>query len=243
MLAAVRDLHLLELVAETLRAPLDDLAAVVLDWLRGVAPPDWLECYGRGVEDYRLPKRQQEREALALAVGADGFALLDALDAPDAPAAARATPMGTTLRDVWRVPYVREASGPRWRTGAELPPVGERLQLPYDPEAHYSTKRRMEWSGDKAHVTETCDEDATHLITHVLTCPAMQPDMASTTDIRQRLADKGLTPAEHFIDAGYVDAALLVGSRRDHDVSLEGPVRGRRGDQARRSKPMSSAAS
>lgn len=101
----------------------------------------------------------------------------------------------------------------------------------------------MEWSGDKAHVTETCDEDATHLITHVLTCPAMQPDMASTTDIRQRLADKGLTPAEHFIDAGYVDAALLVGSRRDHDVSLEGPVRGRRGDQARRSKPMSSAAS
>lgn len=115
MLAAVRDLHLLELVAETLRAPLDDLAAVVPDWLRGVAPPDWLKCYGRGVEDYRLPKRQQERETLALAVGADGFALLDALAAPDAPAAARATPMATTLRDVWRVHYM----GGKWTALAD----------------------------------------------------------------------------------------------------------------------------
>ena len=225
VLAAVHDLHLLELVAETLRAALDDLAAAVPDWLRGVARPDWFERYGRRIEDYRLPKRRQEREALALAVGADGFALLDALDAPDAPAAARATPMVATLRDVWRVHYAREESGPRWRTGAELPPVGERLQSPYDPEAHYSTKRRMEWSGYKVHVTETCDEDAAHLVTHVLTCPAMRPDMASTADIHQRLADKGLLPAEHFVDAAYVDAALLVDSRRDHEVSLEGPVR------------------
>jgi transposase len=225
VLAAVHDLHLLELVAETLRAALDDLAAVVPDWLRGITRPDWFERYGRRVEDYRLPKRREEREALALAVGADGFALLDALDAPDTPAVARAVPMVATLRDVWRVHYAREDDGPRWRAGAELPPVGERLQSPYDPEAHYSTKRQMEWSGYKVHVTETCDEDAAHLVTHVLTCPAMQPDMASTATIHQRLADKGLLPAEHFVDAAYVDAALLVGSRRDHDVSLEGPVR------------------
>jgi transposase len=104
--------------------------------------------------------------------------------------------------------------------------VGERLQSPYDPEVHYSTERQMEWSGYKVHATETCDEDAAHLVTHVLTCPAMQPDMASTADIHQRLADKDLLPAEHFVDSAYVDAALLVGSRRDHGVSLEGPVRG-----------------
>ena len=135
--------------------------------------------------------------------------------------------MVATLRDVWRVHYAREGDGrPRWRAGAELPPVGERLQSPYDPEAHYSTKRQMEWSGYKVHVTETCDEDAAHLVTHVLTCPAMQPDMASTADIHRRLADKDLLPAEHFVDSAYVDAALLVGSRRDHGVSLEGPVRG-----------------
>ena len=85
VLAAVHDLHLLELVAETLRAALDDLAAVAPDWLRGIAQPVWFERYGRRVEDYRLPKAQAEREALALAIGADGFALLEALDASEAP--------------------------------------------------------------------------------------------------------------------------------------------------------------
>src|SRR3954447_21607915 len=227
VLAAVHDLHLLELVAETLRAALDDLAAIVPDRLRTIARPDWFERYGHRGEDYRLPKGRAEREALALTAGADGFALLDALDAPEAPAAAREAPMVRTLRDVWRVHCAREGDGrPRWRAGAELPPVGERLQSPYDPEAHYSTKRQMEWSGYKVHVTEACDEDAAHLVTDVLTCPAMQPDRASTAAIHRRLADKGLLPAEHFVDSAYVDAALLVGSRRDHGVSLEGPVRG-----------------
>src|ERR687890_2287484 len=226
VLAAVHDLHLLELVAETLRAALDDLAAVVPNWLRGVAQPVWFERYGRRVEDYRLPKRQEERQAFALAVSADGFLLLDALDAPGAPAAAREVPMVQTLRDVWRVRYSRQGEGPpRWRAGTEMPPVGERMQSPYDPEAHYSTKRQMEWAGYKVHVTETCDEDAAHLVTHVLTCPAMQPDMASTAEIHDRLAVKGLLPAEHFVDSAYVDAALLVGSQRDHGISLEGPVR------------------
>ncbi|MDF3042798.1 MAG: transposase, partial [Thermomicrobiales bacterium] len=191
------------------------------------AHPVWFERYGRRVEDYRLPKRREEREALALEIGGDGFLLLDALDAPGAPAAARGVPMVQTLRDVWRVHYARDDGGrPRWRAGAELPPVGERLQSPYDPEAHYSTKRRLEWSGYKVHVTETCDEDAAHLVTHVKTCPAMQQDMTSTAEIHDRLAAKDLLPSEHFVDSAYVDAALLVGSRRDHGVSLEGPVRG-----------------
>ncbi len=233
VLAAVHDLHLLELVAETLRATLDDLAAVVPDWLRGVAQPVWFERYARRIEDWRLPKSQAKREALALEVGADGFLLLDALDAPTAPAAAREVPMVGTLRDVWRVHYARDDGRPRWRAGAELPPVGERLQSPYDPEMHYSTKRQIEWSGYKVHVTEACDTDAAHLITHVKTCPAMQPDMASTAEIHERLAAKGLPPSEHFVDSAYVDAGLLVSSQRAHGISLEGPVRGVSSWQAR----------
>jgi transposase len=226
VLAAVHDLHLLELVTETLRATLDDLAAVVPDWLRGIAQSAWFERYARRIEDWRLPRSQANREALALEVGADGFLLLDALDAPTTPAAAREVAMVGTLRDVWRVHYARDGGRPRWRAGKELPPVGERLQSPYDPEAHYSTKRGLEWSGYKVHVTEVCDEDAAHLVTHVETCPAMKPDMASTAGIHERLAAKGLLPAEHFVDSAYVDADLLVSSRRDHGVSLEGPVRG-----------------
>jgi transposase len=226
VLAAVRDLHLLELVAETIRATLDDLAAVVPDWLRGVAQPVWFERYSRRIEDYHLPKSQEKRAALAREIGADGFLLLDMLDEADAPAAARAVPMVKTLREVWRVHYARDGTEPRLRSGKELPPVGERVQSPHDTEAHYSVKRRLAWLGYKVHVTETCDDDAAHLIMHVATCPAMQPDMASTAAIHDDLARKGLLPAEHFVDSGYVDAGLLVSSQRDHAISLEGPVRG-----------------
>ena len=148
VLAAVRDLHLLELVGETLRAALDDLAAVAPGWLRGVARPAWFERYGRRVGEYRLPRGREAREAPALEIGADGFLLLDALDAPGAPAEAHPVPMVRTLREVWRVHYARDGGGrPRWRSIAELPPVAERMQSPYDPEAHFSTRRGLAWTG------------------------------------------------------------------------------------------------
>jgi len=119
VLGAVRDLHLLELVGETLRATLDDLAAVVPDWVRALAPLVWFERYAHRVEDCRLPKSQEKREALALEIGADGFLLLDALDAPTAPTAAREVAMVPTLRDVWRIHYARDDGQPRWRAGSE----------------------------------------------------------------------------------------------------------------------------
>jgi transposase len=227
VLAALHDLHLLELVGETLRAALDDLAAIVPDWLRAAAPPVWFERYARRIEEYRLPRGREAREALALEIGADGVLLLAALDTPAAPAEARAVPMVQTLREVWRVHYARDDGGPlRWRKVEELPPVAERMQSPHDPEAHFSMTRQLAWTGYKVHLTETCDDDAAHLITHVVTCPAMQPDMASTAGIHAGLAARGLLPAEHFVASAYVDAGLLAGSQRDHGVSLEGPVRG-----------------
>jgi transposase len=227
VLAAVRHLNLLELMVETLRAALDDLAAVVPDWLRGVAQPAWFERYRRRAEDYRLPKSQEAREAFAHEVGADGFGLLEALDASTALAAARQLPKVRTLRDVWQVHYVREDDGKlRWRVAGELPTGAERIQSPHDREARFSMKRHLSWTGYKVHVTEACDNDTAHLIVHVETCPSTRPDMASTAEIHARLATKDLLPSEHFVDGGYVDAGLLDGSRRAHGISLEGPVRG-----------------
>ena len=227
VLAAVHDLHLLELVGETLRAALDDLAAAVPDWLRAVAPPAWFGRYTRRIEEYRLPRGREAREAFALEIGADGLLLLAVLDAPAAPAEARAVRMVRTLREVWRVHYARGDDGQlRWRKIEELPPVAERMQSPHDPEAHFSLKRQLAWVGYKVHVTETCDDDAAHLVTDVTTCPAMQPDMTSTAGIHEGLAAKGLLPAEHFVDSAYVDAGLLASSQRDYGISLEGPVRG-----------------
>ena len=63
MLAAIRGLHRLALVAETLRAALNALATVAPAWLQGVAPLAWYERYGKRIEDSRLPKEQPQRAA------------------------------------------------------------------------------------------------------------------------------------------------------------------------------------
>src|SRR5215211_3669341 len=81
VLAAVRDLNRVELVAETLRAALNAIAVLAPDWLRALAPPEWHERYDRRVEDRRLPKTEPKRDAYVAQVGADGFLLLDAIDA------------------------------------------------------------------------------------------------------------------------------------------------------------------
>jgi transposase len=118
---------------------------------------------------------------------------LDALDAACAPAAARRAPMVGTLRDVWRIHYSRDGGQLRWKEVRELPATAERVQSPYDPEAHYSAKRGFAWVGYKVHLTEVCDEGAAHLITHVETCLAMQPDMTNTAGIHERLRQRAAT--------------------------------------------------
>ena len=45
VLAAIRVLNRLELVGETMRAALNELATVAPDWLRGVAPVEWYQRY------------------------------------------------------------------------------------------------------------------------------------------------------------------------------------------------------
>ena len=228
VLGAVRDLRLLELVTETMRAALNELATLTPEWLGGVAKPAWFGRYAQRAEDWRLPGGSKDkREAYAQQVGIDGFALLDAIDADGAPNAAREGPMLKALRLVWQTHFERRENGPpRWRDGVELPPVGDRIQSPYDPEMHYSAKRAMEWSGYKVHVTETCDARELHVITHVETRPAMEFDLSAMEDIHTHLATRGLLPREHFVDSAYVSAGLLVNSRRDHGVTLQGPVRG-----------------
>ena len=225
VLAAVHSLHLLELVGETLRATLNDLATVAPEWLRAIARPEWFERYVHRVEDYRLPKSNLAREAYAVQIGQDGFILLEALQQETVPGMLGQRPAVEILRRVWGHHYERTQEGCRWRAMKELPGVAERICSPYDPEAHFSDKRSVSWTGYKVHLTETCDEEAAHLIVHTETCPAMIPDVASTAEIHHKLAQKQLLPAEHVLDAGYHDAALLVSSARQYGIRLIGPVR------------------
>jgi transposase len=74
-------------------------------------------------------------------------------------------------------------------------------------------------------VTETCDDDELHVITHVETTAAGITDSELSAPIHDALAKKDLLPSEHFMDSGYVDADLLVKSQRDLGVEVIGPVR------------------
>src|ERR671929_1888482 len=107
VLALIRALNRLELVGETLRAALNELATVAPDWLRAAAPQAWYERYAHRVEDGRLPRAEAEREAYARAVGEDGFALLALLDRPEAPEELRRLPAVGVLRRVWERRFVR----------------------------------------------------------------------------------------------------------------------------------------
>ena len=65
VLAAIRTLNRVELVAETLRAALNDIAVVAPDWLRALAPADWHERYDMRVEERRIPEVGPKRDAYA----------------------------------------------------------------------------------------------------------------------------------------------------------------------------------
>src|SRR5262245_16043051 len=226
VLAAVRACNRLACVGETLRAALNDLAVVAPDWLRQQITADWFERYGKRFEESRFPKGEAARYAYAEQIGADGLQLLDAIYQATTPHWLREIPSIEILRQTWVYQYYTDEQGClRWRTAQNLPPAGMRMDSPYDPDAHFGNKRRITWTGYKVHLTETCEEDALHLITHIETTEAAITDVTMTAPIHQALAERQLTPQTHIVDAGYVDAQLLVQSPHDFGIELLGPVR------------------
>jgi transposase len=142
ILAAVRTLNRLELVGETMRFALNRLAIVAPDWLRAHLQPEWPERYGARVENYRLPQAETKRQQLAATIGADGFALLQAVYAPETPPEVRAEPAVDVLRRIWVQQYYGP-DNPRWRHDRDVPPPPRLIHSPYDLEARYSLKRPL----------------------------------------------------------------------------------------------------
>ena len=72
------------------------------------------------------------------------------------------------------------------------------------------------------HLSETCEDDAVHLLTHVMTTPPTVHEARCTAVTHGALAAKGLSPSEHLVDAAYVDAELLVRDRETLAIELMG---------------------
>ena len=142
--------------------------------------------------------------------------------------------------------------------GDGLPPGRDRISSPYDTDARWGAKRGEYWLGYKLHVTETCDDpppctcggdearpedrghagDCAHLtfpnlITAVATTSAAVTDAEMTAVIDDDLAGRDLAPAQHYLDSGYLSAALIVSELARHAIALTGPPLADHSAQAR----------
>jgi transposase len=222
--AAIRQTNRIVCAVETLRAALNSLAVVVPDWLKNHVPQSWYDQYGKRVEDFHIPKEATKFRSMIEQVGRDGFDLMKWVREADAPIWLREIPAVETLRLVWIQQFSVEEGKVLHRSNDNTPPASLLIVSPYDREARMSVKRDTEWTGDKVHLTETCDADRPHLIVNVETTPAPKQDMEMTDVIHQDLENKQLLPSEHFMDTGYVDGEHLVTSEKRYGIELIGPV-------------------
>lgn len=225
VLAAVRALSLLELVGETMRRVLDEAARLTPEWLQRHMKEEWVKRYERRFDGYRLPTSHDKREELAVAIGEDGFYLLQAIHSENCPAELKASLKMMLFQRIWIQQYYWCEGKVYWRTKEKWgqPPAGKMIASFDDPEARYCVKRNTEWTGYKVHFTETCQEDAPRLITHVETTPSTIHDSKVTTRIQEDLAAKGRSPKTHLVDEGYMEMDLLVDSQHK-GIDLVGPV-------------------
>jgi hypothetical protein len=242
------------LVAETLRAALEALVVADEVWLATVVEPAWLQRYGRPIRHERLPSGAKALTDYVEQVGADGATLLRAVYAADAPAVVRSVPQVDILRQVWLQQFwtdhggrlrLRQAKVSRARQSrqattrrstptteaeteqpaARVPWSRTEIVSPHDPEARYSHKPgKADWIGYKDHQTETCDDDP-NVIVHVLTTPAPEQDVDALDRIHTDLATRGLQPAEHLVDSGYLTPDGMHRAVTEHGIAMVGPIR------------------
>ena len=227
VVAAVRTLTRVELVAETMTHTLNVVATVAPDWLKGWVPTAWYARYEKRIDEYPLPKKEKERVALAQQIGLDGHQLLAAIGRPDAPDCLPVVPAIETMRVIWLQHFYINAEGDlQWRQSGNLPPAAVMISSPHDVEARYATKgNNTHWIGYKVHLTETCDDDQPHLITNVQTTTATQPDQRIIKPLYQALDHTQRLPGEHLIDMGYAATDRLLHSRKKYNIEQVCPMR------------------
>lgn len=226
VLAAIRTMNRLELVGETMRSALNFLAKVEPEWLKGIAEPEWSRRYGHRVENSRLPKSDAGKQSYAIAVGTDGFKLLDALfDNPMMASHLEAASI-KALITAWERHYSRDENMDQihFKSNKEVAVCEKKIESPYDLDARFRTKRDITWTGYMVHFTETCDDEAQiNIITHVRTTPADQHDIHSTSIIHEDLNKLNLTPKTHLVDTAYINLDVLVSSKEKYNIDIIGP--------------------
>jgi transposase len=225
ILAIVQELTKIGHLEETLKSALNTLAKVAPNWLERIIDSDWYDRYGQKDGYSRKTRTTEEKEDKAIEIGTDGFYLLEAIYHETTPDAIRQIQAVEVLRQVWLQQYYAPTEGTvLLRTEKDGPPNATRIFSPHETEARKSIKRSTKWTGYKVHLTETCEEDLPHLITHVETTVATTQDSTVLPSIHQALAEREILPEHHLVDMGYTSAQLIVSSQQEYDIDLVGPV-------------------
>ena len=123
-----------------MRFALNSIAIVAGEWLLAHSEPEWVDRYGHRIEETRLPRSQEEREAVAELIGRDGSNLLTDLYEASAPPFLREIPAVEILRRIWLQNYVWVEGQLYWRSNDDLPPGKQFINSPYDQEARLRHK-------------------------------------------------------------------------------------------------------
>jgi len=250
--AAVAALNRLELAGESVRAALEALAAAAPDWTaQALEVSEWTARYGTPVTSWRPPASKKKQDELAVAYARDGFALLEAVFSPSSPPWLAEVPAVQALRTVLLQNYTRteQADGTevirrreKEPEGDGLPPGHLRVASPYDTDARWAAKRGTFWLGYKLHVTETCDDPPPcgcgsggcrsgcaaaafpNIVTAAATTDATVADNQVTAAADDGLAAKNLAPGRHYLDSGYLSAAIVAAEYARHGIVVAGPL-------------------
>ncbi len=218
VLAKVRALNRLGNMVEAIRQVLEELSHLCPDWLKQKISTEWKTRYGYRWDSFSLPAAKDAQKIRLLQAGQDAHSLLNQLSL-----AYFKLSSVEFLRQMLLQQYLVQDGVLQCRDSSDLPPTSQLLASPYDQDARLGSKRSTQWTGYKVHFTETCEETAPLLVTHVVTSKPNRRDNMDLNGIHGALEQKGLLPDKHLVDAGYVDAQLLVESQEQYQVQLIGP--------------------
>ena len=161
----------------------------------------------RDREPYQLLRRLLEEHADAF-----GIELSGADDEDDPPA-------GGVLDTPKRRKQSRKRRGKKRKSRKKASSGKARFWSPHDPDASFGHKGL----GYHVHITETCRNDTTELLTDYDVVTAAQPDVGWTRPVIERLQDGNLAPETLYADGGYPTPADLVWAS-EQQVELCAPV-------------------
>ena len=223
VMARIRHLNRLTLVGETVRAALNTLAVTQPQWILAIMRPEWETRYVHRVEDFRLPKSENQLAKTVNQIRKDGQDILDAIQTSPYRDALMGLPSIRVLSKVWQQQFDTAERGFQFKPSDSMVSSGEKVISPYDDEAAFSKKGEIVWEGYKVHLSETCDDDLPSMITSVVTTGASVPDQMMGSYIQDDLEAKDCKPTEHLVDGGYLSAAYLEASER-LGIEVIGPI-------------------